>query len=502
MNSAENNLTPNQKKLLGLSYLSFGFGYGPFMPLVLAWVFRKDRFIAHQLLQSSLFQGLFYIISLLVMWGSIIYSYKHQGSSPFLTEVVLPVAKSTLDWMVKITLFVISTIVFMRGYIFIPLFNSAAAGIQKFCERKTIKRSVFLSLLWPGLGQLYLGKSWLGWIVGFGHLVVLLSVGYLLFAYLDFAFAKDFLTLLGFYVRIGDKAFLEGFVNLRLISLLAFLLLVNYSIALCNLPLWKTLLKRNNLFSANSTQRRFFGSLSFSFILHLGIMWALLLLPFILTQSANKKAVNQRAKEVYEKLKREQERLDKKLLDKKIPPNQQKDEREIEFSLELPNKIDGLNEFSNKAFGPKQIEDPINKPPNIGFSEHKKILPSKKVYLKKHTRQAKSYSEYLTAKVREGSRDRIIWDDAPYPYSLVLEYTVQPSGRIADIQVVEPSGNLKTDALVISVLQSMNPLMSPPQGKTLRVTELFWNTGGQNDLDTDLKRALAAYPDGRMIELF
>ena len=127
-------------------------------------------------------------------------------------------------------------------------------------------------------------------------------------------------------------------------------------------------------------------------------------------------------------------------------------------------------------------------------------LPSKKSYIEKQSRESKSYSEYLTAKVREGARDQIIWKKAPNHYSVILRYTISSRGYISDIQIIEGSGNLQMDALVISVVKSMSPFVKPQNQRGLVVTELFWNTHGTNGLDTELKRSLATYPDGRVIE--
>jgi TonB family protein len=163
----------------------------------------------------------------------------------------------------------------------------------------------------------------------------------------------------------------------------------------------------------------------------------------------------------------------------------------------LPDSVDGLNEFSVRS---NKYETPKVLKPTIRYGSQDKPLLEKKVYLQKHSKETKSYSEYLTSKVRELGRDALIWKNAPKPYSMVVRYSVSPAGLITDIEIVEESGNIQMDALVISVVQSMSPLIKPKKNKKLVITELFWNTRGADDLTTDLQKSLVTYPDGRIIE--
>ena len=82
----------------------------------------------------------------------------------------------------------------------------------------------------------------------------------------------------------------------------------------------------------------------------------------------------------------------------------------------------------------------------------------------------------------------------------MIEYIISANGDITSIKILEHSNNLSVDSMVISVLESMAPLKKPPNNKDLKITELFWNTNGQQGLDSNLKRSLVNYPDGRIIE--
>ena len=236
-----------------------------------------------------------------------------------------------------------------------------------------------------------------------------------------------------------------------------------------------------------------------SYSLNLGIFWALLLLPFIFSKSEVQKSIKNEAEKVYEKLSEQKKQKETKqnTNPKQIEKNNKELTKELNFDLQLSNEIDGLNEFSDKKFSP--AIKPIPKP-EISFNKGNRPLPEKKNYIKEYSRKTKSYSEYITAKVRENERDELVWQKAPKPYSTVMRYKVSVDGIISDIEIVEPSNDLKTDSIVISVIESMNPLLKPKNGKPYLITELFWNTQGKADLDTDLKIKLSQYPDGRVIE--
>lgn len=488
-------LSSNEEKLLGFSYLSTGFGFGPFIPLVAAWVFRKKKHLQSLLLQSALFQGFFAIISTGIFFYLIYLAYlKGDPSSQNSINklgVGISLFHNTFDWFVKIVCFILSLFVFKNSQLKIPVLYFLVSKFQALFAKKTLKKAIVLNSLCPGFGQVFIGKVWLGWILVFCHSFVSISLLYILLAKNNFALSKDLLTLMGFYVRVGDKIFQESIVTDWVIASLVALFVLNYLIAFLNLPF------KGHI---HPVQRTFFASLTSSFSFHLAVLWMVLLLPFIMNKESLKKQIEKNSQAAFKELEEQksaQEEFDKQ---KKLPKETSK-EKLISFDLELTDSIEDLNKFSDKSYQKKFSKlDELPPKPTIGFGKRQEPLPEKKVYIKKHNRETKSYSEYLTAKVREEGRDQIIWKQVPEAYSMVLQYTVSPQGYISDIKIVQASGDLQSDALVISVVESMNPLIKPKNGKTLVITELFWNTNGQDRLDTDLKRSLATYPDGRVIE--
>ncbi|MDX1919781.1 MAG: TonB C-terminal domain-containing protein [Candidatus Caenarcaniphilales bacterium] len=488
-------LSSNEGKLLGFSYLSVGFGFGPFIPLVAAWVFRKNTNLHRLLLQSAFFQGLFSTVSFGIFVYLVYLAYLKGDASTqnSINKLGLGISliHGAFDWFSKILFFILSLFVFKNPNLKFPFVYLLTESFAKLFERKTLKKTIVLNTLWPGLGQLLVGKVWLGWILVFCHLLVACSLFFILLAKFNYALSKDLLTLMGFYIRVGDKVFQESIVTEWVIGSLAALFVFDYLVAFLNLPLWG---------QVHRVQRTFFASLTSSFSFHLAVLWVLLLLPFIMNKQSLKEQVKQNSQAAYKELVEQQKAQEDYEKQKKLP-QQNPQEKIINFDLELADSIEDLNKFSNKPYSKKFSKQDLEpKPPTIGFGKRQEPLPDKKIYLKKHSRETKSYSEYLTAKVREGGRDQLIWKEAPDPYSMVLQYTVSADGYISDIRIVQPSGNLQMDALVISVVESMNPLIKPPKAKKVVITELFWNTSGQDRLDTDLKRSLATYPDGRVIE--
>ncbi len=481
----------NAAQLISASYWSFSLGFGALFPFLLAWIFRRDRFLLKQLLQSAFVQLLFFSINAII-FGIFIGSYfEPQGSAQKLSLIIL---QGTITWFGRIILFIVSVMAWRQGEVTLPFFSGLADWFMKFTEKKSLKKAFVFNLLWPGSGQLYLGKGWLGWILAACFFVTILSWLHLWMAYNHLSYTKDLLSLLGFYWRVGDQRFSEDFATPQNLLIVGGLLIVVYLLSILSLPLG--LKKKRSL-----NERRIIGSFGISYLVHLAMFWIVMLMPFVFTKSATKEALKERSKQIEKQLRAQKDELQK--AKNKKPSSPPPAEREIRFDLEMPDKLNGLNDFSNKPFSRQtpELQKTKPQPPAIGYGERKMPLPPRQEYVKQHARKTKSYSEYLTSKVRENDKDKLIWEDAPYPYSIVVEYTVSPDGYISDIRLVQPSRYTKNDSMVVSVLESMNPVIKPPSGQSLKITELFWNTGGQEDLDTDLKRSLANYPDGRVIEV-
>ena len=94
------------------------------------------------------------------------------------------------------------------------------------------------------------------------------------------------------------------------------------------------------------------------------------------------------------------------------------------------------------------------------------------------------------------------WKRAPHPYSCVVAYTITTEGEIVDIVIVEASEYPEQDQLTIELIESMSPLMPPPEAKgDVRVTELFWNGSlDPNAMPTSLQKDMVTLFDGRYLE--
>ncbi|MDX1918600.1 MAG: hypothetical protein SFT81_05620 [Candidatus Caenarcaniphilales bacterium] len=483
-------LSQGKSKLIGFSYLSFGLGFGPFIPLVAACVFRKDRLLFIQLLQSLLFQVFFALIKLLIDTNLIVSLLK----DPSLDISIEKVGSEIIGWVFCIVGFIASLLAFGRGYILIPVFHTLAKKLEEFFSTKSLRKAFALNSLIPGLGQLYLGKSWLGWILIACFIVTFFITLYLGIAFYKFAMAKDLLTFFGFFFRPSDQVMGANLSSPIYLGIFGGILLFIYAMSFLSLFSFRH--------RWNFPQRTIVGSAGVSYLFHLGALLVVLLIPIILNQAPQKSQLNNRAKEILKQLEKEkkkkEEQKKKTVKLPSIPPEKYSEKtREMSFDLAIPERIQGLNEFENKKYGAGKQKD---QKPVVDYGERKEPLPP--VQEAFQGRDYKSYSEFISAKIREGKRDQEIWEQVESEfYATVVEYTIEPNGHISHLRIVDPSDHMSTDALTLAVIESMSPMLSPPDGKRIHVTELFWNTHGEDGLDTELKRTLSKYPDGRVIEI-
>lgn len=118
----------------------------------------------------------------------------------------------------------------------------------------------------------------------------------------------------------------------------------------------------------------------------------------------------------------------------------------------------------------------------------------------KGDRQAMTYSNYLSARLRVAESWLSYWDQVPEPYAAVFSYRILHNGVVENVSLVDPSSSARADQLTIQLIESMGVLLPPPEG-AVRVTELFWNTAPDDkELPTELKRQLSRAFDGRVIE--
>lgn len=116
-------------------------------------------------------------------------------------------------------------------------------------------------------------------------------------------------------------------------------------------------------------------------------------------------------------------------------------------------------------------------------------------------RRKQSYSSYLSVRIRAPEKELDYWDQMPQPYAAVFEYRISASGEVSGVRVVEASGHPAADELTVRIIRSMRQVLPPPGGKSVVVTELFWNTSPDDpDLKSVLQRKLSQEFDGRVIE--
>ena len=288
------------KKLISLVYLSYSLGFGPFISLAILLSFHKNKFIAIQLIQAFLIQFLAYSIILALTVSQVTYSQINSTPNHFLFNSVIPFSLAFLEPVFRITFIILSLIIINKNLPRLPLFYKLADLIYEFFGKKSIKKAKIFNSLLAGFGNIFLNQKVLGLVLLFAHFIILISLFSLVLAYFNFPFAKNILTSLGFYFRVGDKYFVENFINLNTIISLSLLLLFNCIISIFALP------KNLDIFSEqdniNNEKKLFLGSLSLSYSLNLGIFWALLLLPFIFSKSEVQKSIKNEAEKVYEKL--------------------------------------------------------------------------------------------------------------------------------------------------------------------------------------------------------
>lgn len=138
--------------------------------------------------------------------------------------------------------------------------------------------------------------------------------------------------------------------------------------------------------------------------------------------------------------------------------------------------------------------------PDEQMSEDGKV----KGYVKriKGKKLPKTYSNYISARMRGPELFMDYWRRAPRPYSCVVAYTITSDGEITDVYIVEASPYPDQDSLTIELIESMSPVMPPPGVKgDVRVTELFWNGSIDPDaMPTPLQKEMVLMFDGRYME--
>ncbi|WP_109020383.1 hypothetical protein [Leptospira kobayashii] len=382
-----------------------------------------------------------------------------------------------------------SFIKYERGIRFRESWKDAANKSEKFPFLKEIevkKRALFRDRLVPGWGHIYLEDFWRGFPFLFVTLLLWLFLAVWTFSFISPVFGLQFLGGMGLKPGIPDKSFFLAAQNIAysILTLSALLFIYFYSnqlltrsFSLENLGLKNPGEKELDPVFEPGIRRGFRNTLPMSLLFHLILICLVFIIPISLQRNQQKKDKSSDKKNHFQPEKMEFYFID---------PN-------------IPDEMDGLNggvvtgtDTNNKTQGEKiSDEKAADNGPKAGYVKKirgKKIPPT--------------YSNYISAKMRIPESYMDYWAKAPHPYSSVVAYTITQEGDIVDVELVEGSDYPDQDLRTLQLVESLGPLIPPPNSKNdIRVTELFWN--GPIDpefVPTPLQKEMINMFDGRYME--
>ncbi|HMV41343.1 MAG TPA: energy transducer TonB [Leptospiraceae bacterium] len=327
----------------------------------------------------------------------------------------------------------------------------------------------------PGWGHIYLYRYWKGFPILFCFLLVFFFLVIALTFYFDPMFGLNFLRSLGLKPGIHDKEFIPLTQNLALPIGLSFLLSIIYIYA--NSTLNASLKKDGEPLSERGMQSGFNNNVYLSILAHLVIIAILFIVPERIQRSSSSKKKQDISKQHYQP-----EKLEYYFIDPEIPDNVKDLNGGVISGTDTPSQKDGI-----------KIPDQV-------VTDEGKV----KGYVKriKGKKLPKTYSNYISARMRGPENFMEYWKRAPHPYSCVVAYTITTEGEIVDVILVESSAYPDQDNLTLELIRSMSPVMPPPNVKgDVRVTELFWNGAIDPDaMPTPLQKDMVLHFDGRYME--
>jgi len=326
----------------------------------------------------------------------------------------------------------------------------------------------------PGWGHIFLMRYWKGFPLMFVFLLSLLFFAVTLFFYIDPIFSLRYMTSLGLKPGIPDKE-LFLYVNnfyIPLVSGIFFVLIYIFS----NFLLRNSLKRDMELLSERGLESGFSNNLHLSILLHMILLSIVFVIPVSLQRSSGKKQGDNSHTHF------QPEKFEFYFIDPNIPDEVKDLNGGVVSGTDTPSKKEG-----------EKISD--EKPADYGrIKGYVKRIKGKKL--------PKTYSNYISAKMRGPENFMEYWRRAPRPYSSVVAYTITQDGDVTNVDLVEASDYPEQDRLTLELIESMAPLMPPPGVKgDVRVTELFWN--GPIDpeaMPTQLQKEMVLMFDGRYME--
>ncbi len=348
--------------------------------------------------------------------------------------------------------------------------DSSSTSFQKKSKYAKIREFIL-----PGLGHIYLRRYWKGFSLLFSFLLVLLFFSTALTFYIDPVFGIKFLTSFGLKVGIPDKEFIKYVDNI--IYPISFFIMLSGIYTLSQFMLRTALKNENEPFEERGLQTGFSNNVYFSLLAHLILLSVILIIPISVQRNSSAKKKQDISKQHFTP-----EKMEFYFIDPDIPDQVKDLNGGVVSGTETPSKNQG------------------EKIPNKLAEDEGKV----KGYVKriKGKKLPKTYSNYISARMRGPENFMSYWKRAPQRYSCVVAYTITTEGEVEDVMIVEGSNYPDQDALTIELIKALSPVMPPPGIKgNIRVTELFWN--GSLDpagMPTELQKEMVTHFDGRYME--
>jgi TonB family protein len=347
-------------------------------------------------------------------------------------------------------------------------------NLQSNSFTKKAKYAKYRDYILPGWGMIYLRRYWIGFPILFIYLLLILfSVTSILY-YFDYSVGTKFLGLFQLKTGIPDKEFIKFTSNVIVPIVMIVLLFSTY--VLSQIVLSSALKKDDEPEEQRGLHSGFKNNLALSFLAHLTIVAIILIIPVSIQRASSSKKRDM-SKDHFQP-----EKMEFYFIDPEIPDEVKDLNGGVISGTETPSQNDGI------------------KIPDEPTSDEGKV----KGYVKriKGKKLPKTYSNYISARMRGPETFMDYWKRAPHPYSCVVAYTITTEGEITDVYIVESSNYPDQDQLTIDLVESMSPVMPPPGVKgDVRVTELFWNGSIDPDsMPTPLQKEMVLMFDGRYME--
>ena len=347
------------------------------------------------------------------------------------------------------------------------------SSLGSFSLKKKEKYAKVRNWIFPGWGLIYLNRYWQGFPILFIFLLSLFFSIITLTYYYDYARGTAFLSYFGLKPGIPDKEFIQYTSNPIVFS--CFLGITIFTYYLSHVLLKNVLELETEPVEKRGILQGFNNNLALSFLFHLTLLAVIFIIPITVSRNSEKK--RDISKDHFQP-----DKMEFYFIDPEIPDEVKDLNGGVVSGTETPNQEEGM-----------QI-------PDEPVSDEGKV----KGYVKriKGKKLPKTYSNYISARMRGPEMFMDYWKRAPHPYSCVVAYTITTEGEIIDIYIVEASPYPEQDQLTIELIEAMSPVMPPPGVKgDVRVTELFWNGPIDPDaMPTPLQKEMVLMFDGRYME--